>query len=167
MPDVYVGLGSNVDAERQLRHALAGLETRFGLVRRSDVYSSPAAGMPAPDYLNLVAVFATQVSLGEVREFLATLESLAGRVRGTPACQLDLDLLLYGRRVDAEAHVPRGDILRRPYVLAPLAELAPDLLHPVTGEAIGDAWRAQSTRVVKLQALGDLLSAEARSLQRV
>ena len=164
MPEAYVGLASNVDAERQLRRAVAGLEKRFGPARRSSVYSSAATGVPAPDYLNLVVAFATHFALGEVREFLAALESSAGRVRGTRAagaCQLDLDLLLYGRRVDPEARVPRGDIRRHPYVLAPLAELAPELLHPVTGEALGAAWRAQSTGVVRPLALGDLLSAEA------
>ena len=169
MPDVYVGLGSNVDAEQQLRRAVAGLEKRFGPVRRSSVYVSPATGVPAPDYLNLVVAFSTQVTLSEVREALASLESSAGRIRGSPAdgaCRLDLDLLLYGRRVDPEARVPRADIRRHSYVLAPLAELAPELLHPVTGEALGAAWRAQSSRAVRRLATGDLANAQGGLRER-
>jgi len=144
MPDVYVGLGSNVDADEQLRRALAGLEMRFGPLRRSSVHRGPATGTPAPDYSNLVVSFSTNDSLSEVREVLAKLESSAGRMRDKQTggeCPLDLDLLLYGRLVDADARVPRADIRRRTYVRSPLAELAPALVHPVTGEVLGELRR--------------------------
>jgi 2-amino-4-hydroxy-6-hydroxymethyldihydropteridine diphosphokinase len=140
MPDVYVGVGSNEDAEEQLRRAVAALEMRFGPVRRSSVYRGAATGAPAPDYSNLVVGFSTSASLGELLAALAEIERLAGRVRGSQtgvACPLDLDLLLYGRLVDAEARIPRAEIRRRAYVREPLAEVAPAILHPVTGEAMG------------------------------
>ena len=143
MPEVYVGLGSNLEPRTHLRLAVKRLTEQFGAVRCSAVYSSPAAGDPAPDYWNLAAGFSTSIAHSTLVAFLAELERGAGRVR-SPGAQvtLDADLLLYGRRVDAKLRVPRADVLRRPFVLAPLAELAPQLDHPVTGVRIGAAWRA-------------------------
>src|SRR5688572_847785 len=117
MPEVFIGAGSNADPERRLRLALAELERRFGPVRSSNVYRGPAVGVPAADYLNLVVALATERSVDSVRDELRAIEALAGRARirscdsRTPAsiaatrldaavCELDLDLLLYGCRVD-------------------------------------------------------------------
>ena len=58
--------------------------------------------------------------------------------------ELDLDLLLYGSMVDPDRKLPRPDILRYAFVLGPLAELAPALVHPVTGQAFNGAWQEMS-----------------------
>jgi 2-amino-4-hydroxy-6-hydroxymethyldihydropteridine diphosphokinase len=153
MPEVFIGAGSNADPERQLRRALAELERRFGALRCSSVYRSPAAGAPAADYLNLVVRLQSQLAVDSLREELRAIEALAGRARisscnsCTPpsmaatradlaVCELDLDLLLYGRRVDAERRIPRPGLLTVPFLLEPLAELAPELVHPVSGERV-------------------------------
>ena len=137
MPEVFIGVGSNADPERRLRDALAELGRRFGSVRSSSVYRSAAIGVPAADYSNLVVRFATELSVDSLRAELRAIEALAGRTRADPAvCELDLDLLLYGRRVDAEQRLPRPGILTLPFVRVPLAELAPQLVHPVTGECV-------------------------------
>lgn len=143
MPDAYVGIGSNVDPERALAIAIDGLERRFGAVRRSDVYRSAAVGEPAPDYLNMAALVSTDLGPAALKRELGLLEAAAGRDRGAErraACALDLDLLLYGGRVDAAAGLPHPDVLRRAHVLGPLAEIAPQLVHPLTGERLGEAW---------------------------
>jgi 2-amino-4-hydroxy-6-hydroxymethyldihydropteridine diphosphokinase len=135
MPEVFIGAGSNADPERRLRLALAELERRFGTLRRSTVYRSAAAGGPAADYLNLVAAVHTELAVDAVRDELRAIETLAGRSRSDAAvCELDLDLLAYGRRVDAERRLPRPGLFKTAFVLVPLAELAPELAHPVTGE---------------------------------
>ena len=135
MPEVFIGAGSNADPERRLRGALAELTRRFGPVRSSSVYRSAAVGIPAADYSNLVIAFTTELSVDSLRDELRAIEALAGRARADPAvCELDLDLLLYGRRVDAVQRLPRPGLLTLPFVLVPLAELAPQLVHPVTGE---------------------------------
>jgi len=135
MPEAFIGAGSNVDPERRLRVALAELERRFGPMRSSSVYRCPAVGVPAPDYLNLVIALDTQLDVDSLRGELRAIETLAGRTRVDPAvCELDLDLLLYGSRVDGERRLPRPGLLTLPFVLVPLAELAPQLPHPVTGE---------------------------------
>ena len=135
MPEVFIGAGSNADPERRLRGALAELTRRFGPVRSSSVYRSAAVGIPAADYSNLVIAFTTELSADALRDELRAIEALAGRARADAAvCELDLDLLLYGRRVDAVQRLPRPGLMTLPFVLVPLAELAPELVHPVTGE---------------------------------
>ena len=137
MPEAFIGAGSNADPERRLRRALAELERRFGPLRCSSVYRGPAVGRPAADYLNLVVALTTQSSVDELRDELRAIETLAGRTRVDAAvCELDLDLLLYGRRVDAERRLPRPGLLTLPFVLVPLAELAPELVDPITGQKL-------------------------------
>ncbi|HSC15159.1 MAG TPA: 2-amino-4-hydroxy-6-hydroxymethyldihydropteridine diphosphokinase [Gammaproteobacteria bacterium] len=135
MPEVFIGAGSNADPERRLRLALAELERRFGALRRSSVYRGAAVGVPAADYLNLVVAFETRLDADALREELRAIEALSGRTREDAAIvALDLDLLLYGWRVDAQRRLPRPGLLTLPFVRVPLAELAPQLEHPVTGE---------------------------------
>ena len=135
MPEAFIGAGSNADPERRLRLALAELERRFGPVRSSSVYRGPAVGVPGADYLNLVVALTTERSVDSLRDELKAIETLAGRTRADAAvCELDLDLLLYGCRVDAGLRLPRPGLLSLPFVLVPLAELVPELVHPVTGE---------------------------------
>jgi 2-amino-4-hydroxy-6-hydroxymethyldihydropteridine diphosphokinase len=142
MPEVFIGAGSNADPERRLRHAISELERRCGALRCSSVYRSPAAGVPAADYLNLAVTLQSALSLDSLRAELRTIEALAGRTRADPAvCELDLDLLLYGGRVDAERRIPRPGLFTMPFLLVPLGELAPGLVHPVTGERCRDALR--------------------------
>jgi 2-amino-4-hydroxy-6-hydroxymethyldihydropteridine diphosphokinase len=138
MPEVFIGAGSNADPERTLRLALAELERRFGRLRCSRVHRGPAVGAPGTDYSNLVVALETRLDVDSLREQLQTIEALSGRTRKDPAVvELDLDVLLYGCRVDAERRLPRPGLLTLPYVLVPLAELAPQLKHPVTGERLG------------------------------
>jgi 2-amino-4-hydroxy-6-hydroxymethyldihydropteridine diphosphokinase len=142
MPEVFIGAGSNANPERGLRLALAELERRFGVLRCSSLYRGAAAGRPAADYLNLVVALRTQLAVASVRDELRAIEGLAGRARADPAvCELDLDLLLYGCRVDAQLRLPRPGLFTLPFVIVPLAELAPELVHPVTGERCRSASR--------------------------
>ena len=135
MPEVFIGAGSNLGPERRLRAAVAELERRFGRLRCSSVYRGPAAGAPGADYSNLVIALHAGLDVDSLREELRAIEALCDRTRADPAVvELDLDLLLYGCRVDAERKLPRPGLLTLPFVRVPLAELAPELAHPVTGE---------------------------------
>lgn len=141
--EVYVSAGSNVDPEENLRLACRELRRRFGRVETSSVYRNPAVGFQGDDFLNLVLRFRTADSPEVVVEQLERLHGLAGRVRGPDSFAprpLDLDLLLYGMAVIPDLRVPRDDIRKYAFVLGPLAELAPDLRHPVTGEAMVELW---------------------------
>ncbi len=156
MPEIFVGAGSNADPERRLAFAVAELERRFGKLRRSRVYRSAAAGASGADYLNLAVAFGTDLSVDALRETLHAIEAAAGRSRtDTCVCELDLDLLLYGRRVDAERRLPRPGLATQPFVIVPLAELEPELRHPVTGERCADAARRVAPgALVEVKALG-------------
>jgi 2-amino-4-hydroxy-6-hydroxymethyldihydropteridine diphosphokinase len=143
----YVSAGSNIDPLPNLRLAVAELRRRFGALRLSPVYRTPAVGFAGDDFLNLVLAFETSEPPADVVAELERLHALAGRQRGPNAFAsrtLDLDLLLYGDAVIPEPpiKVPREDIRKYAFVLGPLADLAPGLVHPVTGETIGALWAA-------------------------
>ncbi len=144
MTRVYVGIGTNVDRARQVRHALDALRARFGPVRTSRVYESAAEGAcAAPAYYNLVATFDTDLAPGALVGVLREIERSGGRDRSAGATPgLDLDLLLFGDLVDPDGpgRVPREDIVRHAFVLGPLAELEPALRHPVLGETMAALW---------------------------
>ena len=160
MPEIFIGAGSNADPKRRLRGALAELERRFGVLRCSSVYRGPAHGEPAADYLNLVVALQSKLPVDSLRAELRAIEARAGRAaaRADPAvCELDLDVLLHGERVDAQRRIPRPGLFTLPFLLVPLAELAPELVHPVTGERCADALRGRARG--GLENLGALLAA--------
>lgn len=146
MVQVFLGIGSNIDAEDNLRLAMRELRARFGAVRLSRVYRNAAFGFDGEDFLNLVVVIETDQAPGELLRQIEAIHSLAGRVRDTDrytSRPLDIDLLLYGDLIDTAAplRLPREDVLRHSFVLRPLAEIAPDFEHPVTGLTLGEHWR--------------------------
>lgn len=147
MPEVYFGLGSNIDPEASLDLALSALETSFGTVQSSRVYRNPAVGFAGDDFLNLVARVTTDQKPPQIQLILRAIERAAARDRSEPRWgprTLDIDLLLYGTCVDSLLRLPRGDILRYGFVLGPLAELAPELVHPVSGVTMAQAWQSHS-----------------------
>lgn len=146
MPAVYLGIGSNIEPRRNLVLALADLERRFGELRRSSVYRSRAYGFDGDDFLNMVVTLESGLTPAEIHEQLEQIQRAAGRdeaARGYSSRTLDIDLLLYGDLVMNEGPIrlPRTDVLRFSFVLGPLAELAPDLLHPGTDRSYRDYWR--------------------------
>lgn len=156
MPEVFIGVGSNADPVRALRDAVSAIGRRYAALRCSSVYRSPAVGIAAADYLNMVVAFATDVGVDALRDEFAAIEAAAGRRRDDPAvCRLDLDVLLYGARVDAARRLPRPGLFERAFVLAPLAELAPELAHPLTGVRCRSVWLG-AARAAVLENLGAL-----------
>jgi len=150
MPEVLVGIGSNADPVRGLRLGVAELEQRFGALRRSSVYRSESVGAPGPDYLNMVVAFVAAEpaeSIWAVRDALRAIEARAGRRRDDPkTCALDLDLLCYGACVDAVERLPRPGMFSHAFMLAPLAEVAPEFTDPLTGRSSREAWQAAAPR---------------------
>jgi 2-amino-4-hydroxy-6-hydroxymethyldihydropteridine diphosphokinase len=146
MTVVFLGLGSNIDPEINLRLAIAELRKRFGEVKTSPVYSSAAHGFDGPEFLNLVARIETVVEPAALHSELEDIHALAGRQRGCEkylSRRLDIDLLLYGQEcIDKPPlRVPRKDILEYSFVLKPLADIAPDFRHPGTGKTMSQHWR--------------------------
>ena len=138
---VYVAAGSNVDPKTNLRTALANLRSHYPAMRLSPAYQNKAVGFEGDDFINLVVAFETDDSLSQVITYLHEAEAACGRPRDAAKWAprtMDLDLLLYGEEVRNEPSLklPRPDLIKRPYMLRPIAELAPQLRHPVLGKTM-------------------------------
>lgn len=146
MPQVYIAAGSNVEPRKYLTLAAEALRGAFADIRFSPWYRNRAVGFEGDDFINFAAGFSTDLPLEAVIDRLHAIEGVCGRVRAAPRWAprtMDLDILLYGARViDTPALcLPRPDLLKRAYMLGPLADLAPDLHHPTAGLTIAELWR--------------------------
>jgi 2-amino-4-hydroxy-6-hydroxymethyldihydropteridine diphosphokinase len=146
MPRVFVAVGSNVEPERNLAKAAAELAREFPDVEFSPWYRNKAVGFEGDDFINLVVAFNTELPVHEVVAKLRAIETACGRPREAPKWaprSMDLDILLYGDLVHEEPglKLPRPDLLKRPFMLGPMADLTPDLQHPTAGATIGELWQ--------------------------
>ena len=147
MARVYVSIGSNIDQERNILACLDALSSAFGELMLSPVYESEAVGFEGENFYNLVAGFDTTMPVGELSRFLRRIESDNGRRREGPKYSsrtLDIDILTYddlAGEVDG-VELPRDEILENAFVLLPLVDVAPDLVHPVTGKTCRQIWQS-------------------------
>ena len=144
---VYIGLGSNIgDRAGQLRQALAALAETLTRLQVSPVYETAPVGLlDQPDFLNCVAAADSRLAPRALLRALKRIEREIGRRAGGPRFgprAIDLDLLLYGDRVLSlpvrpgwpALTVPHPSLHERAFVLVPLADLAPELRHPLLDE---------------------------------
>ena len=143
MPRVFVSVGSNIERDHNIRSSLDALEARFGELAVSTIYESVAVGFEGENFYNLVVAFDTDEPVAVVSKALRETELAHRRERQSKRFAprtLDLDLLLYGDLIADEPELPRGEILTYAFVLLPLSELAPDLIHPTEGRSYGELW---------------------------
>lgn len=145
MREVLVAAGSNVDPVRHLARAARAMAARFPGLRLSRAYRNKAVGFVGEDFVNLVAAFETELSPREVLGILHGIEAECGRTREAPKWAprtMDLDLLLFGdlQLDEPGLRLPRPDLLKRPYMLGPAAEVAPDAVHPVEQATLSELW---------------------------
>ena len=138
MTTIYIGVGSNIERERNIAAGLDQLAELDPQLRLSPVYESAALGFRGEPFLNLVVALQLALSVGELLQTLRAIERANGHPGNLPKFSdrsLDLDILLYGDccgEVDG-VQLPRDEIADCAYVLWPLADLAPDLCHPLNG----------------------------------
>jgi len=147
MTRVYVSLGTNIDREANLRAGITELRQQFGELQLSSVYESEAVGFNGDPFYNMVAAFNTDISATEVVALLHAIEERHGRVRQGPRFSsrtLDIDLLLYGDQIIEEGslQLPRDEISKNAFVLWPLAEIAPQAVHPLLQQNYRELWQA-------------------------
>lgn len=142
---VYISLGSNIDREANTRAGVRALQAVYGDLILSSVYESEAVGFEGSSFYNMVIALKTHEPVHQMAQRLHRIEEDYGRERSGPKFSsrtLDLDLLLYDDLVLDESglQIPRDEILQRAFVLWPLAEVAPDLKHPVNGKSYAQLW---------------------------
>lgn len=143
---VYILAGSNHEAEKNLIAGVKSLGDYYNIVAVSPVYEKLAVGGSddEPHYLNVALYIETFVILEFMRRRLRQIEAHTGRVRldadGNKAkiVTLDLDILLFNAEISQSpvAPLPHPDILNYAHAIIPLADIAPDLEHPVTGKTL-------------------------------
>jgi 2-amino-4-hydroxy-6-hydroxymethyldihydropteridine diphosphokinase len=160
---VYFGLGSNLgERDRNLRAALAALATVARLVAVSSVYdTAPLLVTDQPRFHNAVCAGYTSLAPLDLLHRVKAIEHKLGRVEGPrfgPRL-IDIDLLFYDHCVieTPELTLPHPRLAERAFVLAPLAELAPDLQHPILHVTVG-ALAAAILPGADIRSLGDLLT---------
>ena len=152
MKTVYLSLGSNIgDREANLEAAIE----RLSPVRRSPIYETePVDYLNQRWFLNLVIEIETTLFPMQLLSRIQKIERELGRVRGVPKGPriIDIDILLYGDAVvrTSKLEIPHPRMAERRFVLAPLADLAPELRHPVTKLRVREMLAAAPPATVRL-----------------
>ncbi len=140
---VYILLGSNLgNRQRYLDEAISGIEKNIApLEQRSSVYQTASWGnTDQPEYLNQVVLLKSDIPAPDLLHRLLEIERKLGRERNEKwgARTIDIDMLFYGEEVIRipGLSVPHPHLHERRFVLAPLAEIAPEWIHPVFKQSI-------------------------------
>ncbi|GIU44298.1 2-amino-4-hydroxy-6-hydroxymethyldihydropteridine diphosphokinase [Shewanella algidipiscicola] len=144
MARIFISIGSNIDAEHYFNVALKALTDHFSNLCLSSVFESEAVGFKGSNFLNMVVAGDTPLSVAQVVALFKRIEQDNGRSLGAKKYSprtLDLDLLLYDDWVgQIPVELPRAEITTNAFVLWPLAEIAPTLLHPVEQQTYQTLW---------------------------
>ena len=142
----YISIGSNINKEANIHSALRVLASYFGGLIVSSTYESEPVGFTGEPFYNLIVGFDSEKEVREITQLLKQIEHEHGRTRNCKKFSsrtLDLDLVLYGDQIinDGNLQLPRHEIEHYAFVLEPLAEIAGDLKHPVSGLQYRNLWQ--------------------------
>lgn len=146
MRTFYLGIGSNIDPEANIKQALKLLELEFGPLKKSAIYKNPAVGFSGPNFLNMVVAFEADLSFFQLQSILQQIETKIGL---TPENKqkftsriIDIDLLLAGKIIfySEDLNIPRQGITQYPFILKPLLDITPDLINPLNDQPYREIW---------------------------
>jgi 2-amino-4-hydroxy-6-hydroxymethyldihydropteridine diphosphokinase len=149
MADIYISLGSNVEREYHVQQGLKALAVAFDLpfeqLLLSSLFESEAVGFSGNAFYNMVIGIKTSLSVEQVAIKLRSIEFNHGRTNDAKKFSprtLDLDLLLYDDLIiDSPAQLPRNEINKNAFVLWPLSEVAPQVVHPIINKNYYTLWQ--------------------------
>ena len=144
MSIAHLNIGSNQNRRTNIRLAIQALEQYFSEIVLSSLFESPSEGFKGNDFYNVGVNITTLKTSNQVVDILRDIENSLGRDRSLLKFSsriIDLDLVLYGGIIDETLNVPRKDILKYAFVLAPLAELNPEAIHPLEGTSYQNLWK--------------------------
>ena len=132
---IFVGIGSNIDREKNIKSCVSILKDVYGDMMISPVYETESMGFDGPNFYNLVSCFETNQSVYELKNTLNEIENDHGRHFNETKFSsrtLDIDILYYDDLVlsDDKIQIPRKEICEYDFVLKPLVDLVPDFIHP-------------------------------------
>jgi len=146
--EVYISLGSNIEPEKNLSQAVHLLRSKSNVLATSSVYrTAPEGYRDQPDFLNTAVKLTTSLTPESFKsDVLDWIERALGRIRDpnnkNAPRTIDLDISLWGDGVFEYGtkpwRVPEPDIIRFAHVVIPLAEIAPDLVHPTEGVTLNE-----------------------------
>jgi 2-amino-4-hydroxy-6-hydroxymethyldihydropteridine diphosphokinase len=157
---VYLALGTNLGSrEENLRIAVNGISPEVNVIYRSPIYETPPWGyLEQPYFLNQVISGKTQLTPLALLRHVKELETKMGRsagIRYGPRL-IDIDILFYNDQIlkTNGLEIPHPRLHDRAFVLVPLLDIAPDLLHPLLGKTISELIKQVDTSAIKLYQLG-------------
>ncbi len=147
MVQVYLSLGTNINQHDNMHSCLDVLSNTFGELTVSSIFESESVGFDGDNFYNAVVEIHTDLTVAELLEELRAIEDAHGRVRKGKRFSsrtLDIDILTYAQChgiVDG-VELPRDEVLKNAFVLWPLAEIAAEDKHPLTGMTYQQHWQA-------------------------
>jgi len=150
----FISIGSNINREQNISSALNVLQHKFGQLQHSSLYESSSVGFSGDAFYNLVSAFHCSQAANVINQQLKSIENDHGRMRHQEKFSsrtLDLDLLLYDQQIiqTDTLTIPHHDILNYAFVLEPLAEIAPEQLHPIKKVSYAQLWQGFDKSKIK------------------
>ena len=132
---VYIGIGSNVDREKNIKSCISKLNSKYKNITLSPIYETEPMGFKGPNFYNLVCYFETQDDVFKLKEDMRDIEKDHGRNFNETKFSsrtLDIDILYFNDLVinDEKIQIPRKEIIEYDFVLKPLVDIAPEFVHP-------------------------------------
>ena len=157
MAKVYIGIGSNIDKHLHIPKVLQELQDKFNELEISPIYQTSAIGFEGEDFYNLVVGLTTNLSPVEMYDQLRQLEAEHDRERYSEnqfvSRTLDLDQLLYDdlQIDDGKICIPNPDIIDYVFVLKPLVDIAPEVIHPTLQLSMRQIWQQSKFNISELK----------------